>query len=416
MKRLLNKSINVAEKIIRTDIRYALKGYFWYGVEYSIALITGLATTIAFANLLSPQTYGTFKYILSLLPFLSIPTLKRLNDSLTISVSKGFEGDLIRVFKTKIKWGLWGSLAGVILSSYYFYQGNSTLGILILVLAFFVPLFNTPYIFSNFLVGKKDFKMLAILNGAGSIAYAIGIITAMLTSKNVFMVVLAYFSINFLIQLVSYLYVLHKYKPNKKEEERTIKYGKQISFLGIINTVASYIDNLLVFHYLGAIELAAYAFIKKMPEQIKDLPTFITSLSMPKFATKNIADAYTKKETLRKSLFLSIFVLGIVLVYIILAPLLFKIFLPVYKNYASLSQLYALSLPIGIFGALLLNFIESARQIKILVKFNVIFPITKIVILLLSIKFYGLVGLIWSFIIIRSLYPLLLTYFFYKSK
>jgi O-antigen/teichoic acid export membrane protein len=412
----MEKLINFLEKITRTDIHYVLKGYFWYGVEYSISLITGLATAVAFANLLPPQTYGTFKYILSLLPFLGISTLKRLNDSLTISVAKGFEGDLIRVFKTKIKWGLWGSLVGIGISVYYFYQDNSILGLLVLILAFFIPLFNAPYVFSNFLVGKKDFKMLAIVNAIGSLAYAIGIITAILTSKNIFVVVLAYFSINFLIQLASFLYVFYNYKPNKKEEPNTIKYGKQISVLGIINTTASYVDNLLVFHYLGAAELAAYAFIKKMPEQIKDLPSFITTLSMPKFATKNIGDAYTKKETIRKSFFVALAVLGIVLVYIILAPFLFKIFFPVYQNYAPLSQLYALSLPIGIFGTLLLNFVEATRKIRTLVKFNFIFPLTKIAIIVLAINLYGFIGLVWSFMATRFLYSALITYFFCKNK
>jgi len=412
---MLNKTLDYLQKLLRTDIRYLIKGYFWFGIEYFVGSIVGLATSVAFANLVAPETYGTFKYILTILSFLTLATLKRLNDSLTISVAKGFEGDIFRILKTKMKWGLIGSLAGIILSTYYFYQSNTALGALILITAAIVPFIETPYVFSNYLVGKRNFKTLSIINSLISFFYAVGIIYTLFTYKNIFVITVLYFLINFLLRLIALFYVFNKYKPNKKRESQTISYGKKISYLGILNTTAAYIDNIFVFNYLGAIELAAYAFIKKMPEQLKDLLTFLTPLSTPKFATKKISDPYIKKESLRKSIFLSISFLLIILVYILAAPFLFKLLFPVYKEYTFLSQIYALSLPIGAFGTLLLNFIESTRQTKILVKFNIIFSISKMIIMLLAVKYYGLFGLIWAFVLIRILNPALITYYFLKE-
>jgi len=414
VKERISQLIDFSETIIRTDIRYVARGYFWYFIEYGIAAITGLATSVAFANFMAPESYGVFKYVLTFLPFLGLASLKRLNDSLTISVARGFENDTIQVLKTKIKWGLLGSSAGLALSLYYFFRGDQTLALLIMIVALFIPIFDPPFIFSSFLVGKKNFKLLTILTSTCNAFYGIAIIAAVYFSRNVFLIIFIYFAANIFIRSLALWLTLRLYPPNDKKEARTISYGKKFSLLEIINVAASYLDNIMVFHYLGAVELAAYAFIKKVPEQLKDLPSFLAVLSSPKFATKNIADPFIKKESLRKSLLLSLFMLAIALVYILLAPLFFKIFFKSYVDFVWLSQLYAISLPLGVFGLLFQNFIESTRQERSLVKLNTVLPIIKIAVMFTAIKFWGLTGLVSSFLVIRLLTPLVITYVFYS--
>jgi O-antigen/teichoic acid export membrane protein len=309
-----------------------------------------------------------------------------------------------------------GTLAGIVLSAYYLYQNNATLALLVLIAAFFVPVLNLPYLYSNFLLGKKNFKVLSIVNSVASIIYSVGIIVALLLTKNIIAVVSFYFIINFITRLIAAFYVFEKYKPNKTTEAQTISYGKKISYLGIFNTIASSIDNLFIFHYLGAIDLAAYAFAKKMPEKLKDLLSFLASLSTPKYATKDIQDSQIKKEALRKSFLLTLATLLVILIYVALAPLIFKWLFPVYLAYANLSIIYALSIPIAAFGTLLLTFMESARQIKSLTKFNIIFAILKTIIMFLAIRYYGLAGLIWTFVLTRALSSAMITYYFIKTN
>jgi len=414
LKTKSKKTIDFWEKIIRTDLRYLIKGYFWLGIDYFVGSFAGLTTSIAFANLVLPEAYGMYKYAMTIMSFLSLTTLYRLNDSLTISIARGFEGDILRILKTRIKWGLLGSVAGIILSGYYYLNNNQALSILVLIIAFFTPIIDTPYIYGNYLSGKKKFKTLTIINTASTLAYSIGIIIALFLSKsNVVVITFVYLSINFLIRLIALIFVFGKYKPNNETESNTISYGKKISYLSIMNTVASQIDNLFVFHYLGALELAAYVFIKKLPEHIKDSLSFLTPLSTPIFSVKNMDDLRIKKETIRKSFLLAGSMLAIILVYVALAPFIFKLIFPVYKDYVFLSQIYALSLPAAAFGVLLLNFMESARKIKKLTKLNIIFSILKTIIIFVAIKYFGLTGLVSSFLIIRIIYPLMITYFFW---
>lgn len=390
------------ERLIRTDIRYVLKGSFWFSIGHLVSTLAGIATAVAFANLLAPETYGNFRYILSILPFLDISTLKRIDQSLTISVSKGFEGDAINALKTKMKWGTLGSLAGFGLSLYYYLNGNSQLGILIAVMAIFVPLFNTPLISLDYLSGKKKFKALSVIGSSSSVVYSILIIAFIFLSKNIILILLAYFITNVLIRSAAFVFVIKKYPPNKNVEEnnRTINYGKKLSVLEIINVIGSSLDNILVFHYLGAAELAAYSFIKKVPENIKLIPRFITQLSVPKFSNQDIGDPSIKKEVIRKTWFFAAGSSVIVIIYILLAPFIFKILFAPYQQYVFLSQIYALSFVFN-FGGLFFNFVETNRKTKNVLSLNVIVSVLSILTVFVSLKFYGPLGLVIGYSFIR---------------
>ncbi len=396
------KIINFLEKKIRTDIRYVYKGLFWYGIGHFVSTLAGVATAVAFANLLAPETYGNFKYILSILPFLDMSTLKRMDQSLTISVAKGFEGDTVGALKTKMKWGILGSLAGLGLSFYYYASGNHQLGLLVLIMAIFVPFFNSPLIYLDFLAGRKNFKALSLIGSSVSVVYSISIIIFVFLSKDLVLILLAYFITNAIIRFGAFLFVIKKYPPNKIKEEggQTLKYGKKLSILEIINVTSSSLDNILVFHYLGAIELAAYAFIKKVPENIKLLPRYITQLSVPKFSQQDIGDPFIKKELVRKTWFFVAGTAAVVFIYILLAPFIFNLLFAPYKEYVFYSQIYALSFAFN-FGGLFLNFVETNRKAREVLSLHLVTSIFTIVVVFASLKFYGLLGLVAGYSAIR---------------
>lgn len=388
--------INHLEKKIRTDVRYVLKGFFWLGSGHIVSMLTGLATSVAFANLLAPETYGNFRYALSLLPFLEITTLAGLNNSFAISASKGLEGDFYNILKTRIKWGLLGAFGGLFLSFYYYLNGNKELSLLIVIMAIFVPLLNTPTIYGGLLLGRKKFKVISVINSIFSVVYTITTVATIFFFKEVIILLLSYLVVNTLIRFGLLFYVVKTNPPNNNKDEKAISYGKKISVLEIINIISSSLDNVLIFHYLGAVELAIYSFVKKVPENIKFIPRFITDLSTPKFSSNNIGDPFVKKEVLRKTIIFYSGIAGIVVFYIILAPFIFKTLFGPYKEYAYLSQLYAISFALN-FGGLFLNFVETNRKVKSVVSMHIITSSITIVVVFLSLKFYGLTGLVLGY-------------------
>ena len=127
------------EKWLKTDMVYFSRGGFWLTAGQMFSSLSAFLLSIAFANLLPKETYGTYKYVLSIASILSIPTLSGMTTSLAQAIASGSDGSFIPAVKARIKWGLLGALASLILASYYFYQADTTLTISFLMAAVFLP-------------------------------------------------------------------------------------------------------------------------------------------------------------------------------------------------------------------------------------------------------------------------------------
>src|SRR3989338_6258286 len=102
------------EKWLKTDMVYLTKGGFWLTAGQLFSSLSAFLLSIAFANLLPRETYGTYKYVLSIASLLSIPTLSGMTTSLAQAVAGCYDGSFIPALKARIKWGLFGALASLI--------------------------------------------------------------------------------------------------------------------------------------------------------------------------------------------------------------------------------------------------------------------------------------------------------------
>ena len=60
--RLLRKS----ERYFKTDMVYVARGGFWVTAGNIVSALAAFGLAVAYANLLPKESYGTYKYILSL--------------------------------------------------------------------------------------------------------------------------------------------------------------------------------------------------------------------------------------------------------------------------------------------------------------------------------------------------------------
>src|SRR3989344_8979317 len=88
--------------IFKTDLSYVAKGGFWLGIASTISSASGLVLVYFFANYLEPETYGTYRYILSVYGLLTIASLGGISTAVTRSVAKGSEGDFLRGFRIQV--------------------------------------------------------------------------------------------------------------------------------------------------------------------------------------------------------------------------------------------------------------------------------------------------------------------------
>ncbi|XOB41359.1 MAG: oligosaccharide flippase family protein [Candidatus Nealsonbacteria bacterium] len=410
-KNLIYSLLKKSEKYTQTDMVYLAKGGFWLTLGQIISTAASFLLAIAFANLLDPVTYGNYRYILSLIGMLSIFTLSGMGAAIIQAVARGFEGSFYSVFREKLRFGVLASIVAIGLAVYYFLQGNYFLPIPLLISAIFSPLMLASQIYASFLVGKKLFNIQAKYSVFSRIVSTGAIIITLFITKNLFWLITVYLVSHTLLNYSFYIIIESKFKPNKKEDSQTLSYGKHLSLMSIISTIANYLDRILLFTLVGSTQLAVYSFAILIPNQIKGLmKQNVGTLAFPKLSIKPLKEI---KLNIMQKFWKLFFLTGIVaIIYVIIAPFLYKIFFPQYLDSISYSQLFTLSfvtVPIT-----LLSTIFQAQMMKKELYLIRIVPIVRIILLLFLTPIYGILGVIMGQIGATFFYLALILFLFRK--
>jgi len=410
-KNLIYSLLKKSERYTQTDMIYLAKGGFWLTLGQIISTAASLLLTIAFANLLEPVTYGNYKYVLSLVGVLGIFALTGIGTAITQAVARGLEGSFYTGFKTKLKWGLLGSLVAIGGAIYYWIKGNYLLPIPLLISAIFLPLMLASQIYGSFLVGKKLFNIQVKYNTFSQVVSAGTLVATLFFTKNLFWLIAIYFVSHTFLNYFFYLSTKSKFKPNKREDPQTLSYGKHLSLMGIISTIAEYLDKILLFTLVGSTQLAIYSFAILIPDQIKSLmKQNVGTLAFPKLSIKPRKEI---KLNIMQKFWKLFFLTGIIaIIYITIAPFLYKIFFSQYLDSIPYSQLFALSfvaVPIT-----LLSTIFRAQMMKKELYLIRIVPIVRIILLLLLAPIYGIWGVIIGQISATFFYLALVLFLFRK--
>ncbi len=382
-----------SEKYTRTDMVYLAKGGFWLTAEQVVTSLAGIILAIAFANLLPKETYGVYRYVLSLVGILSVFSLTGMNTAIVRTVAQGNEGVLASVLGTRLRWGVLGGVVSLGLAGFYFLNHNITLIFCFLIAAVFLPFMDSLTIYESFWEGKKLFRMRASYNILVRVAAVIILVITLILTKNLVLILLAYFCSYTFLRLICFLATLKKSFSHHKDLE-TISYGKHLSIMNIMGMVSAQADKVLLWYFLGPVSLASYVLALAPVDNIGSLFKNLFPLSLPKFSEqplKAIQATLFKKIT---KLFLMIIPLGGL--YIILAPWIFKFFFPAYTEAIPYSQFYIIAILIMIpqvpLGAVLAA--KMRKKELYIVKFTS--PLAEIFLLLILLPLYGIWGAIMS--------------------
>lgn len=412
MKEKIVSILRYSEKYTKTDMVYLTEGGFWLGMAQVVSSLSTFLISIAFANLLPVETYGTYKYILSIVSLLAISTLTGMDSSVTQAISRGFEGTVTPAIKSRLKWGILGFFLSLIVAFYYYLQGNTTLAIAFSITSFFLPFFESLDMFNSLLFGKKLFNVYTKYNAIRKVVGLIAIIVTLFITDNLWIILSAFFISTILPNLFFLYKTLENYRSNQNFDKEAISYGKHLSLINIITTLLGQLDKIMIFHYIGAIDLAIYALATAPTDQIKGLLKNINLLALPKFANQ------TKKE-ISKTIWNKVWILflvssAMVLSYIFIAPYFFNIFFPKYISSIAYSQLLSISLIPVIISGFLYTTLESQKSKEELYKWNIYTNVFNLILLLPLVYYFGLLGAILSKTLTRF-FGLILGTFFIKN-
>lgn len=404
MRSLIYKMLRRSESFFKTDMIYITKSSFWLGLAQIIISFTSLSVSLIFARYLTQEAYGTYKYVLSIAAILSSFTLTGFGGSISNAVARGYEGTLRMAFRESLKWSIPMFIGALSLSFYYFYNGNSDLSLALLIIGIAMPIINSTSLYTSYLNGKKEFRTLTTYVGLSTIFTSICIAITAYIAHNFLYVAVAYFLSNSLGSVFFYIRTIKTYKPNSSHDPGSHSFGKHLTIINLLNTFSGNADRLLLFHTLGAANLAIYSFAIAIPDQIKGVLGSFSRIAQPKFAEKDLHSI--KKYIYPKILKLVIAIIIITILYIIAAPLIFKYLFPQYMASRFFSQLIALSL-IGVAGTIPLAALQAHAAKKSLHIHAVILNITRLTLIVTLIPLFGLMGAVLATIIGRYISLLL---------
>ncbi len=406
-KQKIYEFLKWSEKYTGTDMVYVARGGFWWIFGRICIFSISLVTMIVFAHWLPRETYGAYRYVLSVIAILSIFALPGMNTALIRTVARGYERMISLCAKTRIKWALIGSGICFSVSFWYFLHQNSVLGISFLIAAIFLPFITTLNLFLPFWQGKKRFdiqsKYLILLN----LSSALVLIPVIFLTDSLILIILTYFAFHTLFEAILFKITVKKIK-NQETENDTISFGKHLTLMQSAALFGNQIDKIIIWQFLGPIPVAIYSFAQIPILRIQELIP-ISPLALPRLSEKNTKEI--KKGLLKKISKLFLVSIPFALFCILLAPYLYKILFPAYLESIPYFQVLALTLilvPFGLLGTSLVA--EMKKKELYIIQFAT--PFLQIILFLVLIPFYGIWGIIFAILISRIFNGGLVLYFF----
>jgi len=340
MKNRIERLLRWSEKYMKTDMVYLAKGSFWLTLAQGVATASGILLVIAFANLLPKEVYGNYKLILSLAGTVTALSLSGMGTAITQAVARGADGVFRTAVRVEFKWSVLMVVAALAGAAYYYVNGNTVIAISLVIVAAFSPVIESTSLYGDFLNGKKDFQTGARYAVIRNLVPTAAILATIFFTKNVLLIVLAYFLSHAATSTGLYLAVLRKYRPSRADDHSNTAYGKHVSVVNAFSIVASNLDKILVFHFLGAAALAAYGIAFSLPAQMKIVTKMVGTLAFPKMSA---APFHAMRSALaQKAWRLFLGYAAVIAVYIAAAPLIFHLVFPRYLDAIPLSQGLAL--------------------------------------------------------------------------
>jgi O-antigen/teichoic acid export membrane protein len=392
--------LDAAGRFARTDMTYAARGGFWLTLGSALSSLSSFALAVGFANLVPKETYGTYKYALSLSGVLGAFMLTGFGEALTQAVARGFEGTLRTAFRYNLKWNAVASFGALAGAGWYFLNGNRTLGLALTAIAVCTPVMNSAALYSAFLKGKKDFR--------GVTAY--GLVRTILPVAVLFAVlpfvddaaafVALYLLASVIAVLAAYAWTLRRHRPNDLQDPSAIAYGRHLSLMNVFGALVAYADKIIIFQFLGAAEVAVYALAQAIPEHLDALFINVRTLALPKFSTGD--PVLIAREVRRKCLLIFLGLLPVVGAYALLAPAFFRIFFPRYMEAVPYSVALAAALLVLGPSQLLMAFVTARKGVMERIVLGPVLALPWLILMILLTPRYGLWGLVAAKLITKS--------------
>ncbi len=400
------------ERHTKVDMVYLSSGSFWSAIATVWGALIALSTAAALANFLPKETYGTYQYVLTAATVIGILALPGTKTSISYAAARGFDGSFLDSVRAKIRWGFLAALVSFLLAAYYLYRGNELLAASFAIVGAFMPYWEAFGSYVPYLQGKKRFKEMTLYEMAVQLANASAIVLVIAFTDSLLLLTLAFFGSYTFARLFFYERAIRNIPPNTERDPEVLSYGKHLSVMGILGTIASNVDKFLLWQFLGPVAVAVYAFALAIPLRGVSTFTSVNRLYFPKFAERPLTEVRASVQG-RIGLLLVLTTLTAAL-YALLAPFIFSIIFPAYMDAVPYTQLAAVLIALQPFS-LFATILSAHARTKALYTYSSAIPLVQIALLLVLVPWFGLTGALAALIAAQVCESALAVYLVYRS-
>jgi len=306
---------------VNTD--YFIRGGFWVFINTAVSSCFSLLLAILFARLVTKDVYGQYKFVLAVLGLMTVVSLPGMSQAIIQSIARGHLTSFKVGIEARLKWSLLGSATLIGLSGYFFFIRLEAFWSLILLAAVLFPLWSSFESIHAWYVGRQAFKQLTIYRTILVAIPAIFISVSLLVYPNVFILVFANITSVTVLNTLFFMKI-RKQITNTQRDKKFLRYGKHLSAMKLLSSVAFYLDKLLLAYFLGFAEVATYTIASTLPEQLKKLVKLADPLMIPKLSATPAKRARRKIQ--RHSMLLFGITVLMLLILIFITPHIIKLF------------------------------------------------------------------------------------------
>ncbi len=389
----LNKFVDRIGNCLQLDIRYYMKNTTYLVIARGIDIGCSLFLSILFARFLSKEMYGQYSFIFAILGILSLFTLSGMGAAITQAVANGHDHVLITGTKEKFKWSILGSVVVFGVGIYYFSTESLLLGKCFMISSLFFPFIYNFQTFQAFFAGKKQFNKVAKYQNITKVIFLLSVSIVIFLSRDLIYILITSLLASSLLGGYFFTLGLRKMK-NQSDDRSAISFGKHLSLMNGINTIADQADKIIIGVLLGFSDLAVYSIASAVSSSIRTTISPISRVAFPKLSTMNKKEAYSAVK--KRYFYLVLLAAGVSGIMIFFCPYIFTL---LYSQKYVDSVFYAQFLFVGLIFTIPTQMVGKAlfasqRETGKLYRYRIIYSIVVLILLFVLVPKFGLLGVV----------------------
>lgn len=387
-----NNSFDLSFKnlISKPEFKHSL---WMVGGQIAVSFIAFMMTFVL-ANYVSEGVVGSFRFVLAMYATFSALALVGMGNALMQSAAAGSTGTYNFSVIKKMQYGLFGTIAMLILASYYgLYLEEYRLAQTILMVGLMLPWIEAFSLFGPYLNGVSKFKYTSIFLTVERAVTSGAVILVSFFQPSILAIAVSYFGSRLVVGYILYRLSLLVHPPDTIIDVGALPYAKHMTLMSLLGILAAQLDKFVLFVFFGPVSLAIFWIASVIPQEFGRFFGIVLGTFFPRIV--QLDDHHSKLFI--KKIFSLIIIIGLCvgLIYALLAKFIFSIFLPVYMNAITMSIVLMLAYAITPY-TIVWNYLTARKKIKELYLFSIGEPIILILGYLAFVPIYGMWGIVFT--------------------